>query len=230
MGISALLNDPLGYLKNLLLLLPAILPALVLHEWGHAFVATKLGDPTPSMLGRLTVDPRKHIDPIGFISMLVIGLGWAKPVPINPRYYKHPRRDDFFVSIAGITMNLIQFAFGCVVLVALFILSAYGHVNLSSGTMYYVMIIVENFIWLNLSLAVFNLLPVPPLDGYHVINDLILRKSLFASPQAARIGQMILLALLWTGLLDKPLYAVKSWAYSGLINALLQFCRTVGIV
>ena len=230
MGITSLLSDPLGYLKNLLLILPAILPALVLHEWGHAFVATKLGDPTPRMMGRLTLDPRKHIDPIGLVSMLVIGLGWARPVPINPRYYRHPRRDDFFVSIAGITMNLIQFVAGCVILVALVILNAYGHVSLRSGTMYYVYVIVQNFIWLNLSLAVFNLLPVPPLDGYHVVNDLILRKSLFASPQAARIGQMILLALLWTGLLDKPLYAVKSWAFSGLVNALIGICRAIGII
>ena len=230
MGISALLSDPLNYIKSLLMMIPAILPALVLHEYAHAWVANKLGDPTAAMLGRLTLDPRKHLDPIGLLSMFLIGLGWARPVPINPRYYKHPRRDDFLVSIAGITMNLIQFVVGCILIVGLLVLNYYDHLDLTDGVWYYLYQIVINFAYINLSLAVFNLLPIPPLDGYHVLNDIVLRKSLFASAQAQRIGQLILLALLWTGLLDGPLATVKGWAFNGLIDGLIRLCQAIHII
>lgn len=234
MGITELFSDPLTYLKSILLMLPAILPALVLHEYAHAWVANRLGDPTPRMLGRLTLNPINHIDPIGLGCLVLIGLGWAKPVPINPRYYKHPRRDDLLVSLAGITMNLILFVIGCLLLVVMIVLNAYGHISIdiyhARGAMYYLYQIVVNFAWLNLSLAVFNLLPIPPLDGYHVLNDLVLKKSLFASGQAVRIGQGIMLLLLVTGVLNQPLYAAKSWLFNGLVNGMIGLCQTLGII
>ena len=236
MGITELFSDPLTYLKSILLMLPAILPALVLHEYAHAWVANRLGDPTPRMLGRLTLNPINHIDPIGLGCLVLIGLGWAKPVPINPRYYKHPRRDDLLVSLAGITMNLILFVLGCVMIVVMVVAAyksdrgLYFSIYSKSGWFYYLYQIVNNFAWLNLSLAVFNLLPIPPLDGYHVLNDLVLKKSLFASGQAVRIGQGIMLLLLVTGVLNQPLYAAKSWLFNGLVNGMIDLCQTLGII
>ena len=114
MGIQALLSDPIAYIKSVLLILPAVLPALILHECAHGYVAYRLGDPTAKMMGRLSLNPLRHLDPVGTLCMIFIGLGWAKPVPINPGYFRHPRRDDLLVSLAGITANLIMFLTGCV--------------------------------------------------------------------------------------------------------------------
>ena len=116
MGITELLNDPIQYIFSLLPLIPAILPALILHEVAHGYMAYRLGDPTAKLMGRLSLNPLKHLDPLGTLSMFLIGLGWAKPVPVDPRFFRHPRRDDFLVSIAGITANLIMFLIGCVLM------------------------------------------------------------------------------------------------------------------
>lgn len=254
MGFTELLNDPVGYLLSLLPLIPAILPALILHEVAHGYVAYRLGDPTAKLMGRLSLNPLRHLDPMGTLSMLLIGLGWAKPVPVNPRYFKNPRRDDFLVSIAGITANLMMSVIGCVLmyLIATFALSAVpenmwlnaneflveldetvyrvSHEDvyfMAPGMGDYLILpylgkvwgfiyeVVVNFAVINVCLAVFNLLPVPPLDGYHVVNDLLLKKSLFAPERVMRAGQALLLILVFTGWLDKGL----NWAVGGLFDA-----------
>ena len=269
MGIQALLSDPIQYLRDVLLTLPAILPALVLHECAHGWVAYKLGDPTAKMMGRLSLDPRKHLDPIGTLSMIFIGLGWAKPVPVNPRYFKHYRRDDFLVSIAGITANLIMFLAGCLFMLLMIIAAlkmipenmmlgaSRYYVELSGGTYLvnfadvaayptamaeYLIIpymgriwgsvyeVLVNFVFINLSLAVFNLIPIPPLDGYHVLNDLILKRPLFVSQQAARMGQLAMLALLWSGYLGRGLNFVASWVLGGVGNAFAALLGAFGLM
>ena len=103
------MENPREMLIFLLLSTPGRLMALSLHEFAHAWMANRCGDPTARMLGRLTVNPAKHLDPIGTIMMLLLGFGWAKPVPVNPRNYRNYRWDDLKVSIAGVTMNLIMF-------------------------------------------------------------------------------------------------------------------------
>ena len=99
--------SPGDWLMSTLLMLPAVLIGLSLHEFGHAFVAYKLGDDTPYYQGRVTINPAAHIDPIGFVCLLLIGFGWGNPVQINPRNFKKPRRDELLVSLAGVTMNFI---------------------------------------------------------------------------------------------------------------------------
>jgi len=254
MGITELIHDPIGYLLSLLPLIPAILPALILHEVAHGYMAYRLGDPTAKLMGRLSLNPLKHLDPLGTLSMFLIGLGWARPVPVNPRFFRNPRRDDFLVSIAGVTANLIMFLAGCILMYAM-VGSALAVIPadmwLNSGeylvkvgdTMYrvaasdawyaapgigeylivpylgkiwgFVYEVVVNFAVVNVCLAVFNLLPVPPLDGYHVLNDLILKKSLFAPQKVMQAGRAVLLVLMMTGLLDKGL----NWAVNGLFDA-----------
>ena len=109
--IAQLFQNPLQFLY----ILPAILIGLTVHEWAHAYAAYRLGDPTAKNLGRMTLNPLAHIDPIGFAMLLLVGFGWAKPVPVSPRNFKHYRRDDIIVSLAGITMNiLIAFVFSFV--------------------------------------------------------------------------------------------------------------------
>lgn len=106
-----LTSDPLGFAVYALYLAGTVLLSLILHEVAHGYVALRCGDPTAKWMGRLTLDPRKHLDPIGTACMLLLGFGWAKPVPVNPRNFKNYRRDDFLVSIAGITVNLTLFIF-----------------------------------------------------------------------------------------------------------------------
>ena len=269
MGIQALLSDPLSYIRQILLMLPAILPALVLHECAHGWVAYKLGDPTAKMLGRLSLNPLKHLDPVGTLSLVFLGLGWARPVPVNPRYFKNLRRDDLMVSLAGITANLIMFLMGCLMVLAFLAAGLravpqdmlYGTsgylVRLDDGlysiafsdvaayplSMSEVLIapylgtvwgliyeIVVNFTLINLGLAIFNLIPIPPLDGYHVLNDVILRRPLFASRQAAYMGQGVMLVLLWTGVLGKGLSAVEDFILGGVGAVFAGIFRLAGLM
>jgi len=107
--VSLIQNDPLGGIIYLATFVFALLFSLILHEIAHGYVALWCGDPTAKMYGRLSLDPRKHLDPVGTVFLFALGVGWAKPVPVNPRNFKHSRRDDLFVSLAGIITNLILF-------------------------------------------------------------------------------------------------------------------------
>ena len=159
----------LQYLQNLLYVLPAILIGLTVHEYAHAFVAFKLGDPTARNLGRMTLNPLAHIDPIGFLMLIIVRFGWAKPVPINPRNFKNYKRDDILVSLAGITANLIvAFLFSIVYMI--------GALKLGLGANVVFVNIVYLIVAINLTLAVFNLIPIPPLDGSHILDILLGRR------------------------------------------------------
>lgn len=200
MPIEQLIWDPIGFIQELLWYLPAVLLALTMHECAHGLVAYWCGDRTAKMMGRLSVNPIQHIDPVGMLMMIFAGIGWAKPVPVNPYNFRHGRRDDFFVSIAGITVNFILFVIFLFVYYAMYVFGEAG------GAVYEYMI---RFAWtfstLNLSLALFNLLPIPPLDGYHVLNDLVLKRPLFADVRAMQIGQGILIVAAITGILSRIL-------------------------
>ena len=142
---------------------------LTVHEVSHGYAAYKLGDPTARNFGRLSLNPLKHLDPIGTVSMLLFGFGWAKPVPINTRYFKKPRRDMALSALAGPASNLIMSFFSCffLLLCAKFIPGTLGTfsgivIQLLYSFLYY-------FFRLNLMLAVFNLLPFPGLDGWHIV-------------------------------------------------------------
>lgn len=113
--LEALRTSPLEFLLTLVYAVAVILISLILHECAHGYVAYRCGDPTAKMMGRLSLNPKAHLDLIGTLSMFLIGVGWAKPVPVNPRNFRHGRRDDFFVSIAGIATNL------CLCLICMFL-------------------------------------------------------------------------------------------------------------
>ncbi len=138
-----------------LISLIAILIAVSIHEFAHAWVADRLGDPTPRLAGRLTLNPLAHLDFIGTLTLILIGFGWGKPVPIDPYNLRHPRRDQALIALAGPTSNLI-FAFG---------LSLLGH--LLAWPL--IKLLFSPLIIINLSLAIFNLLPLYPLDGAKIL-------------------------------------------------------------
>ncbi len=179
--LSALRLGDANYLKfaitSVLLALPIILLALCVHEMAHGFIANKLGDPTAKYMGRLTLNPLKHLDPFGFLAMLCFGFGWAKPVPINTRYFKKPRRDTMLCALAGPISNIIlAFIFAAaykltVVSAGVNDLGVYIKMRNGAdlGVTDFLVLLFSSGIWLNLGLAVFNLLPIPPLDGSKVL-------------------------------------------------------------
>ncbi|APH14410.1 site-2 protease family protein [Clostridium botulinum] len=154
-----------------ILIIPAILVGLTVHEFAHAYVADKLGDKTPKFQGRLTLNPFSHIDIIGFVMILLIGFGWAKPVQINPSALKRGYKDEIKVSVAGVTANVIT-AFLFALLTAFLLklnLVNFGDITSLGGI---IGLILNYIVRINCMLAIFNLMPIPGLDGFDILRDL----------------------------------------------------------
>ena len=201
-------------LVDKLLILPGIIIGLTLHEAGHAYVSHWLGDPTPKAQGRLSLNPLAHMDPLGFVFLLLAGFGWGKPVEINPYFYKNKRRDEFLVSIAGVTVNFI------IALVFSFIVKALANVyDYTTGktALYYLAMVCTYVVFINLVLMVFNLLPCPPLDGWGIVTQIFdLRKYSWWYPVYRR-GSLILMALIIFNVTDLILSPIVTWLYQLLL-------------
>jgi Zn-dependent protease len=179
-------------LAELLKILPAILLGLTIHELAHAFIALKLGDDTAKQMGRLTINPLKHIELIGFILLLVAGFGWAKPVVIDRNKLKKPVRDDILIAVSGPIANLLLALALVVVLKLLLSFVPFP----SRATFELVVSIFIAFISINVSLGIFNLLPIPPLDGSHIVLSLLLKRSAASAAIYFRYGSFALLGLI----------------------------------
>ncbi len=170
----------------------AMLVAMTLHEFAHSFVAYKCGDPTPKAQGRLTLNPMAHLEPAGFMSFLILGFGWAKPVAVNTFNFKKYKRDMFLVSIAGVVVN-ITLAFIFMPLVLLFIYHGYTITNM---TIYKILAYLLTFmVSINILLFVFNLFPIHPLDGFNAIASYLRYENPFVVFMR-RYGTFILLGVL----------------------------------
>lgn len=206
-----MLNSLMERLPSLLLSLPIVLLSLSVHEAAHGYAAYRLGDPTARNFGRLTLNPLKHLDPVGFICMILFHFGWAKPVPVNTRNFKNPRRDMALTGIAGPISNILL-AFIFVVLLriyALLIDPVFLITNRFTEVMSTVAYLFYIFLWsgvtLNLSLAVFNLIPVPPLDGSRFFYVFLPPKIYFGVMKYERYISLALMVLLFFGVLSGPL-------------------------
>ncbi|HDP98799.1 MAG TPA: site-2 protease family protein [bacterium] len=183
-----------------LLIAPPILMALTVHEFAHGLIAYQLGDPTAKQAGRLTLNPLVHLDLVGTIMLFIIHIGWAKPVPVNPSYFKDPKRDLLWVSLAGPASNLmLAFIFG----IGCRILGVEGFHSLEKGLMGIIQFMLAFGVMINIVLAVFNLFPIPPLDGSKILMGLIPPKYERQMEPYMRYGPTILIALIAIGFLTK---------------------------
>jgi Zn-dependent protease len=182
--------------------LPGLLIAMVIHEYAHAQVAVWLGDFTPRLMGRLTLNPKAHVDPIGMLMLFLVHFGWAKPVMINPRNFKNPKRDDILVSLAGPAANFIT-AF--LALLALLLYSRMGG-DMTAG----VYLVFQMIIEYNIGFGIFNLIPLPPLDGSHVLMQLLPRDMAYKLAGLERYSFLILIVLLMTPVLSMILIPCRA--------------------
>ena len=179
----------------LLLTLPAVLWAISFHEFCHGYAAKLVGDPTAERSGRLSLNPLDHFDLVGTLMLLLVGFGWAKPVPINTRYFRHPRRDLVIVSLAGVAGNILT-AVVCVLFLRFLGEPWYRLAGRAGIT------VLIQMIAINVGLAAFNLIPVPPLDGSRVLEAFLPFRYLRYYYWLERYGMIILLVLLMTGIVD----------------------------
>jgi Zn-dependent protease len=186
-------------IEVLVLLIPVLLFALVFHEFSHAWVANKLGDPTARYSGRLTLNPLAHLDPFGTLMILFVGFGWAKPVPVDTRYLSNPRVDMMKIAFAGPAANLFLAFIGGIIIRS-------GFVGGSIAMMIFL------FTQINIMLAVFNMIPIPPLDGSQIFSGLMMRKNPELVYKLQRYGPQILLGLIMIGYFTRisPIWMVMS--------------------
>ena len=182
-----------GFLVNMIAGLPGIVIAMVIHEYAHARVAVALGDFTPRLAGRLTLNPAAHIDPVGLLMLFLVRFGWAKPVQINPYNFRNPRRDDILVSLAGPGANLLMAFLALLVMVLLY---KFG-IEMTDGmqTVFSLIMIY------NINFAIFNMLPIPPLDGSHVLKQLLPYELAQKFEALERYSFLILIVFIMTPIL-----------------------------
>ncbi|MEO0078014.1 MAG: site-2 protease family protein [candidate division WOR-3 bacterium] len=176
-------------IQTILLSAPAILFGLTIHEFSHGYVAWLLGDPTARMIGRLTLNPLKHLDPIGTIALFLFRFGWARPVPINPAYFRHPTRDLALASLAGPGSNLLTAALAGIVVRVLDLAHVTG----------FPLLLASYFVIFNLILCFFNLIPIPPLDGSRLLYHLLPRNLAEQLAGLERYGFIILMGIVFIG-------------------------------
>ena len=216
---SGAFSDPMQWLMDKLLVLPAIIIGLSFHEYAHAKVAYKLGDPTPKMQGRVSINPMAHIDWIGFAALMFAGFGWGRPVEINPANFKHRRRDELLVSLAGVVMNLIIAVIFAFVAKILLLTLGYSFLTGTFGNILWQMVIYV--IVINLVLMLFNLIPCPPLDGFSVVTEIFNIKHTQLYWTVYQYGNWILLALIVFDITDKILTPCLNFLYGILANCII---------
>ncbi len=206
-------------ISQLIIMAPPLLLALTLHEYAHGYVANRLGDPTARDAGRLTLNPLSHLDPIGTIAFFFIKIGWAKPVPVNPVYFKNPRQDMLWVALAGPVTNLLLAITSAVLLKALInTASIIPQTSLLEAVLIPLLNMLVASVWINLVLCIFNFLPIPPLDGSRILTGLLPEDLARTYASFERYGFILILILAFTGVLGTIIFPVIRFANNLLLS------------
>ncbi len=209
------MND---YILQFIVIAPAILLALTVHEFAHGYVAYRLGDPTAKAMGRLTLNPLKHLDPLGTIAFFIIKIGWAKPVPVNPNYFKNPQKDMLWVALAGPVVNLILAVLSAIaVKVVWFLAENLPYSSVAEAILVPLNMVLMASVWINLVLCIFNFLPIPPLDGSKILAGILPPDMARSYASVERYGFVIILVLAFSGLLSRMIMPVIAFAQNILI-------------
>lgn len=193
--------------------IPAVLIALSLHEFAHGWASYMLGDPTPKAQGRLSVNPFQHLDIFGTLLLFFVGFGWAKPVQVDSRYYENPKADMVKVALSGPIMNFI------VAFISLFFIGLLEKAQVPVNTIsMYVATLLQYIALINIGLGVFNLIPVPPLDGSKVLFAMLPAKSYFSYMRYEQLGMLVLLMFIWFGAFDGFLITARARVINGMAD------------
>ncbi len=191
-------------ITQFILLAPPLLLALTVHEFAHGLVAFKLGDPTAKALGRLTLNPLKHLDPLGTLAFFIFRFGWAKPVPVNPVYFKNPRKDMLWVALAGPATNFVMAIISAAAAKTLWALAhSIPYSPLAEAILVPLNHTLIASVWINLVLCIFNFLPIPPLDGSRILAGLLPPNLARSYASIEPYGFVLIILLAVTGVLSK---------------------------
>ena len=206
----------MNYIINKIIMIPMVLIALMFHELAHGFVSIKLGDPTPRLQRRMTLNPLAHLDPIGTLLMIFTGFGWAKPVEINPRYYKDPKKGMALTALAGPVTNFLLSIIAMLIYGVFFVI--YAKTGIFASSIDTIAILMVRFVQLNLCFMVFNFIPIPPLDGSRVLGIFLSNSAYFKLQQYERYSFMFIILLSAVGAFDYIIGGGVGIVFNAMLN------------